>query len=99
MLQKRKWKSCMMTYLLRLSGMYSGRKKERGRTTKPIGRGSYVISLSRCVDGTNNDLHCSWRGIDEVCNGELVHANSFGYNTHQLQLTPEVKSEERRVLG
>jgi hypothetical protein len=46
----------------------------------------------------NNHLNRSWRG-DKVCNGKLVHANLFGYSTHQLQLTPNVKSEERTILG
>ena len=79
----------MMAYFLRLSGMYSGQKKESGRTEKLIGRGSYVISLSRYVEGAE----CSPASFMAGCNGKLVHANLFGYNTRQLQLTPEVKTE------
>jgi hypothetical protein len=41
----------MIAYLFGFSGMYSGRKKGRARTGKLIGRGSYVMSWTRCVDG------------------------------------------------
>jgi predicted RNA-binding protein YlxR (DUF448 family) len=40
----------MIAYLFGFSGMYSGRKKGRARTGKLIGRGSYVMSWTRCVD-------------------------------------------------
>jgi hypothetical protein len=33
----------------------------------------------------NNHLNCSWRGIDEVCNGKLVCANLFGYSTQDWE--------------
>jgi hypothetical protein len=59
----------MIAYLLGLSGMYSGRKKGKAWTGKLIGRGSYVMSWTRCVDGARNDHpHRSWQGIDEFCN-------------------------------